>query len=168
MEPAKDRMHNNVSEPLDRACAGRVPPERNMCSHLVIIDGIFRTDSAKVLHVEHDQMISAGAPDRPDQAFSISVLPGRAERGGPVPDTHGSHPSLERAAQCSVIVGYLGAVSQGNASVIWRASHAAVGFWVTANHNSCRRRWPRTRNANSCRKAIVGTTKRSIDAISSP
>jgi hypothetical protein len=62
---------------------------------------------------------------------------------------------------------YLGAVSHGNASVIWRASHSAVGFWVTANHNSCRRRWPRTRNTNSCRKAIVGTTKRSIDAISS-
>jgi hypothetical protein len=32
--------------------------------------------------VERDQMISALAPDRPDQAFSISVLPGRAERGG--------------------------------------------------------------------------------------
>jgi pimeloyl-ACP methyl ester carboxylesterase len=51
-----------------------------------------------------------------------------------------------------------------HASVIWRASHPAVGFWVTANHNICRRRWPRTRNANSCRKAIVGTTKRSMDA----
>jgi hypothetical protein len=37
MEPAKDRMRNNVSEPLDRACAGRVLPERNMRSHLVIV-----------------------------------------------------------------------------------------------------------------------------------
>jgi DNA-binding transcriptional MerR regulator len=97
MEPAKDRVRNNVSEPLDRACAGRVLPKRNMCSHLIIINGIFRKDSAKVFRVEHDQMISALAPDRSDQAFSISVLPGRAERGGPVPDTHCSHPSLERA-----------------------------------------------------------------------
>jgi hypothetical protein len=32
MEPDKDRMRNNVSEPLDRACAGRVLPERNMRS----------------------------------------------------------------------------------------------------------------------------------------
>ena len=47
MEPAKDRMRNNVSEPLDRACAGRVLPERNMRSHLVIIDGVFRKDSSK-------------------------------------------------------------------------------------------------------------------------
>src|ERR1019366_3576439 len=44
-------------------------------------------------------MISALAPDRPDQAFSISVLPGRAERRPPVPNAHGS-----RAAKCSVIV----------------------------------------------------------------
>jgi hypothetical protein len=42
MSPAKDRMRNNISKPLDRACAGRVLPERNMRSHLVIIDGIFR------------------------------------------------------------------------------------------------------------------------------
>src|ERR1700738_4771358 len=97
-------MRNNLSEPLDRACAGRVLPKRNMRSHLVIIDGIFRKDSSKVIRVERDQMISALAPDRPDQAFSISVLPGRAERGGPVPDAHCSHPSLERAAKCSVIV----------------------------------------------------------------
>ena len=41
MEPAKDRMRNYVSKPLDRACAGRVFRERNMGSPLVIIDGIF-------------------------------------------------------------------------------------------------------------------------------
>jgi hypothetical protein len=75
MYPAKDRKRNNVSKPLDRACAGRVLPERNMRSHFVIIDGIFRKDSPKMLRVERDQMISALAPDRPDQAFSISVLP---------------------------------------------------------------------------------------------
>src|SRR5580704_11794103 len=96
-------MRNNLSEPLDRACAGRILPERNMRSHLIIKDGVFRKDSAKVIRVERDQMISALAPDRPDQAFSISVLPGRAKRGGPVPDAHCSYPSLERAAKCSVI-----------------------------------------------------------------
>ena len=37
VQPAKDRMRNNVSEPLDRACAGRVLPKRNVSSHLVII-----------------------------------------------------------------------------------------------------------------------------------
>ena len=104
MSPAKDRIRNNVSEPLDRTCAGRVLLERNMRSHLVIIDGIFRKDLAMVIRVERDQLIGALAPNRLDQAFSISVLPGRAERGGLVPDAHGSHRSLERAAKCSVIV----------------------------------------------------------------
>jgi hypothetical protein len=84
MEPAKDRMRNNVSDPLDRAYAGRVLLERNMRSHLVIINGIFRKDSAKVLRVQRDQMVRALAPDRSDQAFNISILPGRAERGGSV------------------------------------------------------------------------------------
>src|ERR1700730_8514270 len=82
MKPAKDRVRNNVSETLDRACAGRILPKRNMRSHLVIIDGIFRKDSAKVLRVERDQMIGALVPDRPDQAFSISVLPGERNEVG--------------------------------------------------------------------------------------
>jgi hypothetical protein len=46
MQPAKNRMRNNVSEPLDRAFAGRVLPEQNMRSHLIIISGVFRKDSS--------------------------------------------------------------------------------------------------------------------------
>ena len=97
-------MGDNVSKPLDRACIGRVLPERNVCSHLIIIGGVFRKNSSKVPCVEHDQMISALAPDRPDQALDIPILPGRTERSGPVPDPHRSHASFERAAECSVIV----------------------------------------------------------------
>src|SRR5262249_11919017 len=43
-----------------------------------------------------------------------------------------------------------GAVFHGNASVIWRANHSAVGLRVTANHSNCRRLWPRTRHAKRC------------------
>ena len=32
MEPTKDWLCNNISKPLDRACVGRVLPERNMSS----------------------------------------------------------------------------------------------------------------------------------------
>src|SRR5260370_41848515 len=49
-------------------------------------------------------MIYALVPDRTDQALSISILPGRAERRRPVPDPHRSHTSPERNAKCSVIV----------------------------------------------------------------
>ena len=79
VQPAKDWMRNNVSEPLDWARAGSVLPERNVSSPFVIIGSIFCKNSSKVFCVEHDQMIRALASDRPDQAFDISILPGRAE-----------------------------------------------------------------------------------------
>jgi len=63
MEPAKNRMRNNVSEPLNRTCAGRVLPEWNVSSHFIIIGGVFRKNSPKVLGVEHNQMIRALASD---------------------------------------------------------------------------------------------------------
>jgi hypothetical protein len=102
--PAKDRIRNNVSEPLDRTCAGRVLPKRDVSSHLIIIGRIFRKNSQKMLCVERDQMVKTFVPDRPDQAFNKSILPGRAERGGPIPDAHRSHAGLECGAKCSVIV----------------------------------------------------------------
>ncbi len=86
-------MRNDVSEPLNQPHARRILRERNMRSRLVIIDGVSRKDSSKVRRVERDQMISALAPDRADQAFSVAVLPGRAERGGPIPNAHGPHNS---------------------------------------------------------------------------
>jgi hypothetical protein len=138
-------MGDNVSEPLHRARAGRILPERNVSPYLIVIGGVFRKNSPKVFCVEHDQMIRALAPDRADQAFSISTLPGRAERLGPIPNPHCSQTSLERDAKCSVIV----------ANEIFRCAilgerFGAVGLRVTANHNKRRRSWLRTRNANSC------------------
>src|SRR5260370_738940 len=119
--------------------------------------------------VENDQMIGAFAPDRLDQAFNISVLPGQAERVGrsrmPIARTRALN--VTPNARSLSRMRYFGALFHGNVSVIWRANHSAVGLRVTANHNSCRRSCPRTRNANSCSNAIVGTTKRSIDAIPS-
>ena len=97
-------MRDNVPEPLDGPSAGRILTERNVGPNLIVIGRVFREDSPKVLGVKYDHMISALAPDRPDHAFNISVLPGRAERGGPVPDAYCSHASLEREAECSVIV----------------------------------------------------------------
>ena len=104
VKSAKDRIRNNVSEPLDRTCAGRVLPKRDVSSHFIIIDGIFRKNSPKVLCVEYHQMVKTFVSDRPDQALNISVLPGRVERGGPIPDAHRSHAGLECGARCSVIV----------------------------------------------------------------
>ena len=101
------RQKLDAQQPLRTArwaCAGRVLPKRNVSSRFIIIGGIFRKSSSKVMFADHDHMISALTPDRPDQSFNIPVLPGRAERRGPVPDAHCSDASFERAAKCSVIV----------------------------------------------------------------
>ena len=79
MEPTKDRVCNNISEQLDRACVVRVLPKRSVSSRVIIIGGEFRKNPPKLLFVDHDQMIGALAPDRPDQAFNMAVLPGSAE-----------------------------------------------------------------------------------------
>src|SRR5262245_29492577 len=104
VESAKDRICDNISEPLDRSSARCVLPERNMSSHFIIIGSVFRKNSLQVLCVEDDQMISTLVPDRPDQTLNVSVLPGRAVRRGPVPDPHCSDAGLERDAKCSIIV----------------------------------------------------------------
>jgi hypothetical protein len=47
VEPAKDRIRDNIFEPLDRARAGRVLPKRNVSSYLIIIGSVFRKNSPK-------------------------------------------------------------------------------------------------------------------------
>ena len=76
MQSAQDCVCDNVSEALDRASVWCILPKRNMRTPPVIIGGEFRKDPPQVLFVEHDQMIGTLAPDRPDQAFNMAVLPG--------------------------------------------------------------------------------------------
>jgi hypothetical protein len=97
-------MCDDVSEALGRAPVRCILRERNVSSHVIIIGREFRKNSPKMLLVGHNQMISALAPDRPDQAFNMSVLPGRAERGGPIPNAHRSDASFECTTECFVIV----------------------------------------------------------------
>ena len=63
-------MCDDVPEAVDRAPVRRILSERNMRTPPIVIGGEFRKNSPKVFFVEHDQMISALAPDRPDQAFN--------------------------------------------------------------------------------------------------
>jgi hypothetical protein len=74
VESAKDRIRDNVAEPLDGPSAGRILTEQNVGPNLIVIGRVFRKDSPKVLGVEHQQMVRALAPDRADQAFNISVI----------------------------------------------------------------------------------------------
>ena len=74
VQPAKDRLRNNVSEALDRACAGCVLAKRRVRPHLVIVAGVFRKNAPKVFFVEHDHVVRTLAPRRPDQAFNKAVI----------------------------------------------------------------------------------------------
>src|SRR5450759_975914 len=172
MQSAQDCMCDDVPEAVYRAPVRRILSERNMRTPPIIIGGEFRKNPPKVFFVEHDQMIGALAPDRPDQTFNMAILPFcQGERNdvgrSRMPIAWMRRVNMLPKARSLSRTMYAGALSQGNASVIWRANHSAVGCRVTANHNNCRRPWPKIRNAKSCTKAIVGTTKRSIDAIPS-
>ena len=79
MQSAQDCMGEDVPEALDRAPVRCILPERNMRTPPIIIGGEFRKNPPKVFFIEHDQMIGALAPDRPDQTFNMAILPGRAK-----------------------------------------------------------------------------------------
>ena len=153
VQPAQDRLRDYVSKPLDRPRAGRILPQRNMGSRLIVVRRIFRKNAPKVLGVgKHSRRIDpirrSTCPfcqgDRSDVGLSrIPIARTRALNTAP------NARSLSRTR-------YFGVVSHGNASVICRANHSAVGLRVTANHSNCRRLWPRTRNAKSCGNAMVG------------
>src|SRR5262249_53286187 len=75
-----------------------------MGPHLIIIAGVLRQNAPKVLFVEHDHMISTLTSCRPDQAFEVTILPGRPIGRRSVPDAHRPNAGLERGAERSVIV----------------------------------------------------------------
>jgi hypothetical protein len=52
---------------------------------------------------DHD-MIQAFSPDRADEPFDVSVLPGRAGRSWSIADAHGSHPAGDGGAVGTIIV----------------------------------------------------------------
>src|SRR5215475_8552041 len=98
LKSAKDRLRDNVSEPLDRACAGCLLAKRKVRPHLIIVAGVFRKNAPKVFFVEHDHVVRTLAPRRSDQAFNKAVLPGRAEGRRPIPNTHRSDSNSSRPA----------------------------------------------------------------------
>jgi hypothetical protein len=84
--------------------------------------GVFRKNSSKVLRVGRDQMISALAPDRPIKRSAYPFCQGeRIEVGrSRMPMARNRALNAPPNALSLSWMRYLGAVSQGNASVIWR------------------------------------------------
>ena len=140
-----------------------------MGARLFIIGSVASKNKPQMCSAKYDDLIKAFAPKRADETFGNSVLPWRSGGDWSVANSHRPHPAGEDMSVGAVIVTdqILWCRSPGNASVICRANHSAVGCRATSNHNSCRRPWPRTRKTNSRSNVTVGIIHISIAAIAS-
>jgi hypothetical protein len=88
MKSAKDRVWTNGPEPLNRARDGRILVQRPVCPDVVIIATIGAQDAAQMYLAQDNEIVQAFAPDRTNQSFGISVLPGRGWRRRPIAYPH--------------------------------------------------------------------------------
>jgi len=127
--------HRTERGRLDRSADGRIFFERQMRAAPFVVFEIVLEDPAQTGLMENNDVIQAFAPNGPDQALRVSVLPWciygekfcdtakwmgiREVLTGP------RSPSRSRSK-------YRGVLSQGKASKSCRAAHSAVGLEVTA------------------------------------
>jgi hypothetical protein len=62
--------------------------QRQVSPELVVISDVACDDAAEVSLAEHDEMVETLPPDRADQPFDVSVLPGRSRRRRSISDAH--------------------------------------------------------------------------------
>src|SRR6266852_9337678 len=117
---------------------------------------------------EDNDVVQALAPDRSDQPFGKAVLPGRGWCNWLISDAHGAKSACDNGAVDPIAVPdhITRSPSQGKASVIWRATHSAVGLGVTLIKTRSLRSSRKITKPYSSLKPMVGTTNRSIAAVS--
>jgi hypothetical protein len=76
MKSAKDRLTNELAEPVDRPMVRRIFVQGQMCSAFVVIAGVGRKDPAQMALAEDDGMIETLPADRADQSPRMPVLLG--------------------------------------------------------------------------------------------
>ena len=81
------------AEALDWAMERGVFGQRSVSSEFVVITGIGGEDPAQVRVAQDHDMVQALSPDRANESFDVSILPGRSRRGWSVPNAHGSEAS---------------------------------------------------------------------------
>ena len=59
---------------------------------IIVISLVRSKQVAQVSLAEHHHLIKAVPSDRPDEPLRMSILPWRARRGRPIPDTHRTKP----------------------------------------------------------------------------
>src|SRR5580658_519438 len=69
-----------------------------MRSEIIIIAGVRFQNSAQVCLAYDNEVVHTFTPDRADQPFGKSILPGRGWCNGLVPDAHGAQSAFDHAA----------------------------------------------------------------------
>jgi hypothetical protein len=88
MESAKTRDSDDRSNRLHRTAERGVFVESEMGTNTIVIVGIVPEDLAEMGFAQDHDVIEAFSPDRADEPFDVSVLPGRAGRDWSIPNAH--------------------------------------------------------------------------------
>src|SRR4051794_4410277 len=112
-----------------------------MSSTCVIVALVGAQQMAQMRLAKDDHVVQAFAANGPNQSFGKTVLPRRARRDrlSRMPIARRRCLTTEPKTRSRSRIRSLGADSQGNASVIWRAIQSAVGLFVAAIQTSSRR-----------------------------
>src|SRR6202021_3461108 len=69
-----------------------------MCSNVVVVGGVRFQNSAQMRLAQDNDVVNTFAPDRSNQPFGKSILPGRRWCNGPIPDAHCAQSAHDDAA----------------------------------------------------------------------
>ena len=69
-----------------------------MGSEIIIIAGVRFQNSAQMCLAHDNEVVHTFTPDRADQPFGKSILPGRGWCNGLIPDAHGAQSAFDDAA----------------------------------------------------------------------
>jgi hypothetical protein len=90
MKSTEEWDGHDRSSGLDWTAERGVLGECEMRPGAIVVVGVGCEDLPKVHFAQDHDMVQAFSPDRADEPFNLSVLPGRARRSWSVPDAHGS------------------------------------------------------------------------------
>jgi hypothetical protein len=121
-----------------------------------------------VAFVEHHDEIEAFSASRADDALGEGILPGRARGDDDLANAHALDPALEVSAEDGIAIAEqvsgVGLVREGVDDLLGRPRGG--GLVSDPMWTSSRRSWWRITKAKSRRNVRVGTTKKSMAAMS--
>src|ERR1700756_5278153 len=82
----------------------RILVECKVRAHPIVVGRVIRQQMAEMPVAQDHDMVEALASDRSDQPFNMTVLPRRAWRDRPIPDTHGSQPACDHDTKGGVTI----------------------------------------------------------------